>query len=86
MAEQAAGSVIIPSEAPRVKALRVLRRLRKMPIIPTILLGVFIFVGLTAPLISPHDPKNVFGAATGFGDDINLIVQLDVGLQRSGFL
>ena len=56
MAEQAAGSVIIPSEAPRAKALRVLRRLRKMPIIPTILLGVFIFVGLTAPLISPHDP------------------------------
>ena len=56
MAEQTAGSVVFAPEAPRVKAVRWLRRFRRMPIIPAIMLGAFIFVGITAPWISPHDP------------------------------
>ena len=56
MAEQTAGSVVFAPEAPRVKVARWLRRFRRMPIIPSIMLGVFIFVGIAAPWISPHDP------------------------------
>ena len=56
MAEQAAGSIVIAPEAPRVRAARLLKQLRRLPIVPTILLGIFIFTGITAPWIAPHNP------------------------------
>ena len=57
MVEQAAGSIVPAPEAPLVRAARFLKRFRKMPIIPSILLGIFIFAGITAPWIAPHDPE-----------------------------
>ena len=56
MAEQAAGTIVIAPEAPRVRAARLLKQLRRLPVVPTILLGIFIFAGITAPWIAPHNP------------------------------
>jgi len=57
MVEQAAGRIVAAPEAPLARAARLLKRLRKMPVIPTILLGIFLFAGITAPWIAPHDPE-----------------------------
>lgn len=57
MAEQAARSIVIAPAPPRVRAVRLLRRLRRLPIVPTVLLAIFVFAGVTAPWISPHDPE-----------------------------
>ncbi len=46
--------------APQPAALRVtsrMRQLRQLPLIPMFILAVFVFAGLTAPLIAPHDPE-----------------------------
>ena len=56
MAEQSAGSIIKVEEPTLVRAARLLRKFRKMPIVPAILLGIFIFAGITAPWIAPYDP------------------------------
>ena len=56
MVEQAAGSIVTTPEAPLVRAARFLKRFRKMPVIPTILLSIFVFAGITAPWIAPHNP------------------------------
>ena len=57
MVEQAAGSIVTTRETPLVKAARLAKRFRKMPLIPSILLGIFVFAGVTAPWIAPHDPE-----------------------------
>ena len=57
MVEQAAGSIVTTRETPLAKAARVAKRFRKMPLIPSILLGIFVFAGVTAPWIAPHDPE-----------------------------
>ena len=56
MAEQTSGSIVIAPRASRARAARWFAQFRRMPLIPAIMLGVFIFVGITAPWISPHDP------------------------------
>ena len=49
---------IAPSPAGRLTQLNgIYRKLRRLPIIPVVILAVVVLSGLTAPLISPHDPE-----------------------------
>ncbi|MCH2518138.1 MAG: ABC transporter permease subunit [Dehalococcoidia bacterium] len=49
---------IAPSPAGRLTQLNgIYRKLRRLPIIPVVILTVVVLSGLTAPLISPHDPE-----------------------------
>ena len=46
--------------APQPVPVRITRRvwqLRRLPLIPMFILGLFLFTGITAPLIAPHDPE-----------------------------
>lgn len=56
MAADLSGIVIAPP-TPWAKAFSFYRKLRRWPVIPLFLLGLVVFAGLFAPLISPHDPE-----------------------------
>ena len=56
MAADLSGIVIAPP-TPWAKAASCYRKLRRWPVIPLFLLGLVVFAGLFAPLISPHDPE-----------------------------
>ena len=56
MAADLSGIVIAPP-TPWAKAASFYRKLRRWLVIPLFLLGLVVFAGLFAPLISPHDPE-----------------------------
>ena len=56
MAADLSGIVIAPPTR-RARAAGAYRKLRRWPVIPMFLLGLVIFAGVFAPLISPHDPE-----------------------------
>lgn len=59
MAREAAGSIIV-APLPAPVSVRIARKawgLRRLPLIPLFVLGVFLFTGIFAPLIAPHDPE-----------------------------
>ena len=56
MAADLSGIVIAPPTR-RAKAAGIYRKFRRWPVIPVFLLGLVVFAGLFAPLISPHDPE-----------------------------
>lgn len=57
MAGQVAERAIVIAVPPHIRVARTLRRARRLPLIPILILSVFIVVGLTAPWIAPHDPE-----------------------------
>jgi len=56
MAADLSGIVIAPPTR-GAKAARIYRKFKRWPVIPVFLLGLVVFSGLFAPLISPHDPE-----------------------------
>ena len=56
MAADLSGIVIAPPTR-RAKAAGIYRKFKRWPVIPVFLLGLVVFAGLFAPLISPHDPE-----------------------------
>lgn len=56
MAADLSGIVIAPPTR-RAKAAGIYRKFKRWPVIPVFLLGLVVFSGLFAPLISPHDPE-----------------------------
>ncbi len=64
------------------RVLRVLRGMRRAPILPIFFLGIVVFAGITAPWISPHDPtrgnladRNLPGFWTGDRTSPKLVVE-----------
>ena len=58
MAEQATNGIVVAQDTFPTRARRVLRRMRRMPLIPATILVVMVFCAITADWISPHPPKN----------------------------
>lgn len=56
MAADLSGIVIAPPTR-GAKAAGIYRKFKRWPVIPVFLLGLVVFAGLFAPLISPHDPE-----------------------------
>ena len=56
MAADLNGIVIAPPTV-GAKAVEIFRKVKRWPVIPVFLLGLVVFAGLFAPLISPHDPE-----------------------------
>ena len=56
MAADLSGIVIAPRTR-RAKAAGLYRKLKRLPIIPLLILGLVVFAGLFAPLLAPHDPE-----------------------------
>jgi peptide/nickel transport system permease protein len=56
MAEVASGIILAPSPV-LTRIARRAWRLRRFPLIPVLFLSIFVVAGLTAPLISPHNPE-----------------------------
>jgi len=56
MAADLRGIVIAPPTR-RARLSGVYRKLKRWPVVPVFLLGLVVFAGLFAPLISPHDPE-----------------------------
>ena len=56
MAADLNGIVIAPPTG-GAKAVEIFRKVKRWPVIPVTLLGLVVFAGLFAPLISPHDPE-----------------------------
>ena len=56
MAEVASGIILAPSPV-LTRIARRAWRLRRLPLIPVLFLTIFVVAGLTAPLISPHNPE-----------------------------
>ena len=56
MAEVASGIILAPSPV-LTRVARRAWRLRRLPLIPILFLTIFVVAGLTAPLISPHNPE-----------------------------
>jgi len=56
MAADLSGIVIAPPTR-RAKAAGLYRKLKRLPIIPLLILGLVVFAGLFAPLLAPHDPE-----------------------------
>ncbi|MQG33298.1 MAG: ABC transporter permease subunit [SAR202 cluster bacterium] len=56
MAADLSGIVVAPPTR-LAQAAGIYRKLRRWPLIPVLLLGLVVFAGLFAPLISPHDPE-----------------------------
>ena len=56
MAADLSGIVIVPPTR-GAKAAGIYRKFKRWPVIPVFLLGLVVFAGLFAPLISPHDPE-----------------------------
>jgi len=56
MAADLSGIVIAPPTR-RARLSEVYRKLKRWPVVPVFLLGLVVFAGLFAPLISPHDPE-----------------------------
>ncbi len=56
MAADLSGIVIAPPTR-RARAAGIYRQLRRLPVIPVLLLSLVVFAGIFAPLISPHDPE-----------------------------
>lgn len=56
MAADLSGIVVAPPTR-LAQAAGIYRKLRRWPLIPVFLLGLVVFAGLFAPLISPHDPE-----------------------------
>ncbi len=56
MAADLSGIVIAPRTR-RAKAAGLYRKLKRLPIIPLLVLGLVVFAGLFAPLLAPHDPE-----------------------------
>jgi peptide/nickel transport system permease protein len=57
MAGEVAERAVVVAPPPHVKAARIFRKARRLPLIPLLILSVFIVVGISAPWISPHDPE-----------------------------
>lgn len=51
------GGIVISPPTLRAKAAGIYRKFKRWPVIPVFLLGLVVFAGLFAPLISPHDPE-----------------------------
>ena len=51
------GGIIIAPPTRGAKAAGIYRKFKRWPVIPVFLLGLVVFAGLFAPLISPHDPE-----------------------------
>ena len=49
--------IVIASSTRGAKAAEIYRKFKRWPVIPVFLLGLVVFAGLFAPLISPHDPE-----------------------------
>ena len=56
MAADLSGIVVAPPTR-RAKAAGLYRKLKRLPIIPLLVLGLVVFAGLFAPLLAPHDPE-----------------------------
>ncbi len=56
MAADLSGIVVAPPTR-RAKAAGLYRKLKRLPIIPLLILGLVVFAGLFAPLLAPHDPE-----------------------------
>ncbi len=56
MAAEVTGKVLQPTR-PLTRVTGVYRSLRRLPVIPTVLLAIVVVSGLTAPWIAPHDPE-----------------------------
>ena len=56
MAADLSGIVIAPPTR-GAKAAGIYRKFKRWPVIPVFLLGLVVFAGLFAPVISPHDPE-----------------------------
>ena len=56
MAADLSGIVVAPPTR-GAKAAGIYRKFKRWPVIPVFLLGLVVFAGLFAPLISPHDPE-----------------------------
>lgn len=57
MARDTAEGELVLAVPSRVRATRILRQARRLPLIPIAILAIFIIVGVTAPWIAPHDPE-----------------------------
>ena len=51
------GGIVIAPPTRGAKAAGIYRKFKRWPVIPVFLLGLVVFAGLFAPLISPHDPE-----------------------------
>ena len=58
MAADAAGGIIAVPESLGARVRMVVRRLRRLPLVPVSILMVLVVCGITAPWISPGDPVN----------------------------
>lgn len=56
MAGEVTGRVIVAPLPIPVRIAGTVRRLRRLPIIPVLILSLFVVTGITAPWISPHNP------------------------------
>jgi peptide/nickel transport system permease protein len=58
MAADVTNGIVLAPEALGVRVRKMVRKLRRMPLVPTVILSIIVFCGITAPWISPHDPTN----------------------------
>ena len=58
MAENVTNGIVVAQEPLGARARRVVRRMRRMPLIPVTILAIMVFCAITADWISPHPPKN----------------------------
>lgn len=55
--EEVTGRITVAPLPVPVRIARVARRLRRLPLIPMFILAMFVFTGITAPWIAPHNPE-----------------------------
>ncbi len=56
MAEVTGRITVAPSPVP-VRIARGAWKMRRLPLLPMFILAIFVFSGITAPWIAPHDPE-----------------------------
>jgi peptide/nickel transport system permease protein len=57
MAAVETGRIVVAPVPVHARAARIWRGLRRLPVIPVLLLSLVVIAGITAPWISPHDPE-----------------------------
>jgi peptide/nickel transport system permease protein len=57
MAAVETGRIVVAPAPARVRVAKAWRALRRLPIIPVLLLSLVVLAGITAPWIAPHDPE-----------------------------
>ena len=58
MAADVTNGIVVAPDSIGVRVRKTVRAIRRLPVLPSTILAILVFVGVFAPWISPHDPIN----------------------------